>query len=222
MNDTDLDAAVTAVTELVADRHVVISTPTVRPDARIWVRGVDVPVDNTVLRAAAKAGLLAESKRGSTYWWFTTPAKKAEADAEAALSDGERAERCVPRVRELYERNRAQYGDDVANWAVDGNLNAIPQDGIGPAVAAGLLVTRRVPGLGSRLVPAEHADAYDDAMAAATHANEVAQAKHDALAAELATHTGPSRRGERHVSISTSQIERLLAAITKEPECPTR
>lgn len=174
------------------------------------------------LRAAADGGLIAEKRlnRGSK---FTTLVLAAEADAEAALSDGERVERTADVVRAMYEKNVRRYGDDVHLWPVSADLAAIPQDGIGLAVDAGVLHRVESRGLGgTRLVPDEHYDAFVEAREQKERADAAAQQKHEELSDRLLSMVGPPRRNERTMRLSTSQIESLLAALGNgHAETPT-
>src|SRR5690606_21764581 len=90
--------------------------------------GVDEPMPksfgSTMLKRAAKAGLIAGRDRGGNYqgsraaWHFTTIELAAAWDAELGLSDGERAERAAETVRAMYPEQVARRGDVVSLWPV--------------------------------------------------------------------------------------------------------
>lgn len=189
---------------------------------RIWVdtrrirHNADFDFQTSDLHRAAKAGLIVERKSGR---WseYTTPELYAELRAEAALTPAERAERTTAAVKEMYLERQVRYGDNVSLWGVSQNLAAVPQDGIAPALASGLLV----PSGGGRytnedLIPGDEFDAYKEALARFEAAEARAKEIHDAAWGRLVGLSGArtgSLNGERSEYIYTSQIIKLLERI---------
>lgn len=169
-----------------------------------------------VLRAAAKAGKIAEVKVYNR-WQFMSARVAAEWAAESALSDGERAERTTAAVEARFEQNRAEYGDDVRRWAVNTNSAAIPQDGIKPAIDAGLLIkppqSHRLFGGGVDVVPASWADTYAELLEQDARRDAVIAERHRVMVGQLEGMIGPVHNRGGPVSLDDSQLERLLKVV---------
>lgn len=229
---SDLQACADLVAYACRD-HNVYKAASTYTNNRIWMSSTDIrghairrrsdaepaipdKFGSAMLQRAAKAGLIVARKNGPRRdaWCFTTLKLAAAWDTETALTDGERAERCATAVRNLYQRNIREYGDQVRHWPVGFDLNAVPQDGIQHAIDGGLL--RRVDLTGplaasGYLVPVECWDAYADALEAAENRAERAQARHKALADRVYAYTGGNRWNVDR--LDADQMERLLALI---------
>lgn len=224
-DDDPVVYAARLVVAAVADRRVNIGRLWNRPGADIWIavrhmsgwcydRKIDPPFvfNAALLRQAVKRGLLYE--RAGRPPHFTSPEKWLAAEAEERLTPAERADRTTVAVRAVYETNLRQYGDEPRFWAVDTQLMVVPQDGVEPAVACGLLVKSTAKGFSGRLVPAECADAFFEALILADQRTERRAAHHADVSARLRAFAGPALRDELSMSLSTSQMERLLALLS--------
>ena len=215
------DVAVAAVAALCATRHVYPGMSDYLM-ARQWCdtrtisdqAGITVPV--AVLRAAAKHGRIVERRldRGSV---FVTVDLAERLAAEAALTDGERAERTAAEICALFERNMAGGRDKVWSWPVDRQLAAVPQDGITPAVLGGLIREARVQGLGVRYVPADRYDVWADAYTAEQDRETAFKDRLAALAAKIDSTFPPT--GRRNAATLTSeQLEAIVALIEQHTD----
>lgn len=180
--------------------------------ARGRYRAAAVEVDSLTtsqMMAAARQGRIAT--RDGRRRQYTTVRLAAEHAAELALTPAERAERAMPAIVAEYERNLAESGDDVFAWPIMLDLARIPQDGIGPAESAGLIV--RVDERWGRpvYVPADYLDAYREAWEHAVGRADRLDRRWTQAVATVTAACGPARGETRMVEFSLDQLERLAA-----------
>lgn len=149
---------------------------------------------------------------------YATKAKFNALQAERALSPDQRTERFMARFRESYLANQRSRGDQVSLWPIDLYIGDMGGD-VGHAIDAGMVKVIKG-GWGTRYVPTEFWDEYEDDMALQSEREVRAQAHHDSVKARLLAFAGKSERRGRHtVELNTEQIERLLKHLEVEQSC---
>lgn len=168
------------------------------------------------LAALAQAGRIDRIKGSYSPRWRYASLSFAEAWArERDLSDAVRAERTAAEVVATVDRNRREYGDRVGLWPA---TNLRLSDGVRAAIDAGLIVERRSTGLGrdQGYLPADSADAYDEALAVAEAAAARAREIHADLAAELDARGYPGQAAR----LDTESLRWLLDRLPETPCIP--
>jgi hypothetical protein len=123
-------------------------------------------VELRTLRRLVKDGRLFEAPhrqygpRGSK---FTIPRLHEAMQAEANLSDAERAERTAHSIEKEYDRRSRSSSDSVYSWPCERDRGSIVGDGITQAIEAKMIRQVNVHGLGTRYVPEGKADAWQEA-----------------------------------------------------------
>lgn len=177
-----------------------------------------------VLRAAAKAGAIAEVKEHPR-WRFLSAGLAKQYAAELGLSDAERAERTAAVVASRFQQNRVQYKDDVRRWVVSARDSMGVSGGLKQALEAGLIVEStattgfdRTPGL----VPADWADTYADLLEQDARREAVIAERHRVMVGQLEGMIGPVHNRGGPVSLDDSQLARLLKVVAGSccTDCP--
>ena len=205
-----------------ADNTIWVGTPSV---LRRYATDHSMPlperVDTALLRRAARAGRIVTRYQAGRHQ-FTSHVRYAESRAEVELTDMQRAERTAAFVRDRYERQRREHGDNVHRWPVTTDYAACPQDGIRAAIELGLLVEVGRSGLSNLMhyVPAECFDAFQTAVTDAEERAERLTARNQTLADQLLALAGPADHGRPIVQLNATQVRQLLQLL-EGPSEPT-
>ena len=145
---------------------------------------------------------------------FITPENAAAIEAEKSLTPGERAERTATSIREMYEHNRAEYGDRLASWPVSTNRAAVISDGISDAVESGMLREVRIYEE-RRYIPEDLSDAWQEAYDAEQDREKARKKYLDGLSKELDRLL--PQLGERNAyELNSAQLEEIVLRRLKE------